>query len=197
MKKFFTFAFFMSLSTLVFGQDILDFRMCDVYNGKVKSIVVSSPEQMQFEAEFTVDGKIKHMKNPMFNVDYDWIGDDELKIIMSNGQESQTFYLYINEYKKDYYEYEMGDSIMKIWFRQNGSIDKKELTQNGNKLTINYYYHSDSDLYPYKTESRMGTQLQTIYITVDKYDLQGNAIVISQSSNGITVQQKRTIKYYK
>ena len=196
MKKCLIVTFLMLLSTLVFGQDILDFRMCDVFNGKVKSISVTSPEQMQSEIEFTVDGKIKHMKNPMFNVDYDWIGDDELKIIMSNGQESESFYIYINEYREDYYEYEMGESTMRIWFRHNGSINKKELTQNGNVMEMNYDYHSDSDLYPYKTETRMGAQSQTIYMKVDKYDSRGNAIVCSQSSNGITIQLERTIKYY-
>lgn len=196
MKKKLTFAVLMMLNTLVFGQDMLDFRMCDVFNGNVKSIVVTSPEQMKYEAEFAVDGRIKHFKNSMFNCAYDWIGDDELKIIMSREQESQTFYVYINEYSKDYCEFEMGDCTMKIWFRDNGSIEKKEMSQNEQLFETKYCYYSDSDLYPYKIENRMAGQSQTIYITVLKYDSNGNAVVISESSNGITIKVKRKIKYY-
>lgn len=195
MKHLLILAIFLLCDIAMYGQDILDFRMCDVYKGKVKSIVVTSPEQM--EAEFTIDGKIKHMKNSMFNVDYEWTSDEELKLIISNSHESQTFYIYINDYRKDYYEYEMGEGNMKIWFRDNGSLEKKELTQNGNKIKTTYYYHSDTEMYPYKIETRMGTQTQVIYVNVEKYDSEGNAIVVSQSCNGITVRQKRTIYYYK
>ena len=86
MKHLLILATFLLCDIAMYGQDILDFRMCDVYKGKVKSIVVTSPEQM--EAEFTIDGKIKHMKNSMFNVDYEWTSDEELKLIISNSHES-------------------------------------------------------------------------------------------------------------
>lgn len=43
----------------------------------------------------------------------------------------------------------------------------------------------------------MGTQSQVIFVNVDKYDSEGNAVVFSQSCNGITIQQKRIISYYK
>ena len=42
----------------------------------------------------------------------------------------------------------------------------------------------------------MGTQSQVIYINVEKYDSKGNAIIYSQTSNGVTFQCKRIITYY-
>ena len=188
---------FLLCGLTAYGQDVLDFRMLDAYKGKVKSIVVTSPEQMQSEAEFSIDGKITRMKNSMFQVDYEWNGDEELKLIISNSNESQTFFIYINEYRKDYYEYEMGDSNMKIWFRDNGSLQRKELTQNGNIVAVVYYYNSDTDLYPYKIVSTTGTQSQVNYINVEKCDSEGNAIVFTQACNGVSMQIKRNISYYK
>lgn len=67
---------------------------------------------------------------------------------------------------------------------------------NGNKMYSTYYYNNDSDLYPYKIENRMGTQSQTIFVNVEKYDSKGNAIEFTNSCNGITIQQKRLITYY-
>lgn len=183
-------------SISIYGQDILDFRMCDAYNGKVKSIVVTSPEMMQSVCEFSADGKIKHCKNNEIEVDYEWNGDEELKLIVSNSQETQTLYMYINAYRKDYYEYDLGEGNCKIWFRANGSVEKKIMSQNGITASSTYYYHNDSDLYPYKIENRMGTQSQVIYVNVEECDSMGNAIVVSQTCNGITVKQERTITYY-
>lgn len=197
MKQIYFQLIFLLCGIAAYGQDVLDFRMCDVYRGKVKSIVVTSPEAMQSEVEFSVDGKIRYMKNATFKVDYEWNSDEELKLNISNTQGTQSFYIYINEYRKDFYDYDMGEANMKIWFRDNGSLDKKEMTQNGNKMTSTYYYNNDSELYPYKIENRMGTQTQVVFINVEKCDSEGNAIVFSQSCNGITIQQKRIISYYK
>lgn len=197
MKQIYLQLIFLLCGIAAYGQDILDFRMCDVYRGKVKSIVVKSPKTMQSETEFSVDGRIKHMKNSMFEVDYEWNGDEELKLNINNSQETQSFYIYINEYQKDHYDYDIGEGNVKIWFRDNGSLDRKEMTQNGNKMASIYYYRNDSDLYPYKIENRMGTQTQAIFIDIEKYDSEGNAVVFSQSYNGITIQQRRIINYYK
>lgn len=196
MKQFYLQLIFLLCSMTTCGQDLLDFRMCDVYKGKVKSIVVTSPENMQSEMKFSVDGKIKSMKNPMFQIDYEWNSDNELKLNVSNSQEAQSFYIYINEYRKDYYDFDMGEGNVKIWFRDNGSHDKKEITQNGNKMVSTYYYHNDSDLYPYKIENKMGTQTQVIFVCIEKKDSEGNAVVFTQSCNGFTVQVKRKITYY-
>lgn len=179
-----------------YGQDILDFRMCDVYKGNVKSITITSPEMMQSETKFSPDGKITYMKNATFCVEYDWKSNEELKLTVSNTQGTQSFYIYINEYRKNFYDYDIGENNCKIWFRENGSIEKKEGTQNGNKMYSTYYYRSDSDLYPYKIENRMGMQVQTIFVSVDKCDSKGNAIEFTTSCNGITIQQKRIISYY-
>lgn len=179
-----------------FGQDVLNFRMCDVYRGKVKSIVVTSPEMMKSEAEFSTDGKIMSMKNSMLQIDYEWNGNDEVKLLGNNSYGSETVYIYINEYKDDFYDYDMGETNMKVWFRENGSLYKKVMTQNGNTMTCTYHYQKDSDLYPYKIENRMGTQSQVIYVNVEKCDAKGNAIIFSQTSNGVTIQQKRKISYY-
>lgn len=179
-----------------YGQDILDFRMCDVYKGNVKSITITSPKMMQSETKFSPDGKITYMKNATFCVEYDWKSNEELKLTVSNTQGTQSFYIYINEYRKNFYDYDIGENNCKIWFRENGSIEKKEGTQNGNKMYSTYYYRSDSDLYPYKIENRMGMQVQTIFVSVDKCDSKGNAIEFTTSCNCITIQQKRIISYY-
>ena len=134
MKQIYLQLIFLLCGMAAYGQDVLDFRMCDVYKGKVKSIVVTSPETMQSEAEFSVDGKIKQMKNSVFQVDYEWNSDEELKLTLSNSQETQSFYIYINEYREGHYNYDMGETNVKVWFRENGSLDKKEMTQNGNKI---------------------------------------------------------------
>lgn len=197
MKQIYLQLLFLLCGITAYGQDILDFRMCDVYNGKVKSIVVTSPEMMQSEIEFSLDGKTKYMKNSTFQIDYEWKSDEELKLNIRNSQESQNYYIYINEYRKDYYDYDLGEMNMKIWFRNNGSLDKKEITQGGNKMISTYYYHNDSELYPYKIENRMGTQTQIVFINVEKCDSKGNAIVFSQTCNGITIRQEREISYYK
>lgn len=179
-----------------YGQDILDFRMCDVYKGNVKSITIISPEMMQSETKFSPDGKITYMKNATFCVEYDWKSNEELKLTVSNTQGTQSFYIYINEYRKNFYDYDIGENNCKIWFRENGSIEKKEGTLNGNNMYSTYYYRSDSDLYPYKIENRMGMQVQTIFVSVDKCDSKGNAIEFTTSCNGSTIQQKRIISYY-
>lgn len=183
-------------SIVVHGQDILDSRMCDTFKGKVKSITITSPEMMQSEVLFFPDGKIKFMKNASLCVEYEWKSNDELKLNIRSAQGSEDLYIYINEYRKDCYEYDMGEGNVKIWFRENGSLDRKETTINGNKMYSTYYYNNDSDLYPYKIENRMGTQYQTIFVNVEKYDSKGNAIEFTNSCNGITIQQKRLITYY-
>lgn len=77
---------------------------------------MTSPETMQSEAEFSPDRKIKYMKNATFKVDYEWNSDEELKLNISNTQETQSFYIYINEYRKDFYDYDMGETNMKNCF---------------------------------------------------------------------------------
>lgn len=197
MKQIYLLLLFLLCGITTYGQDVLDFRMCDVYKGKVKSIVVTSPETMQSEAEFSIDGKIKSMRNSSFRVDYEWVNESELKLNIANSHESQNLYIYINEYRKDYYDYDIGEGNVKIWFKDNGSIDKKEMIQNENKMTSTYYYNNDSDLFPYKIENQSGTQKQVIFVNVEKLDSEGNAVIFSQTCNGITVQQKRKISYYK
>ena len=196
MRRFFSLCVFLVCGIVAYGQDILDFRMCDVFNGKVKSIIQTSPEMIQNEVEFMIDGRVRHYKNKMFEVNYEWISDEELKLEVTTSQGSQIVYMYINEYRKEYYDIDFAESNCKIWFRDNGGIDRKEMRQNGVKATQTYYYHSDSDLYPYKIESIMGTQSQVIYINVEKYDSKGNAIIYSQTSNGVTFQCKRIKTYY-
>lgn len=196
MRQFILQLLLLVYSVVMYGQDILDFRMLDVYKGKVKSIIVTSPETMQSEARFSPNGKIEYMKNATFSVKYDWKSNEELKLNISVAHESHSFYIYINEYRKDYYDYDMGENNCKIWYRKNGSLDRKETTMNGNKMYSTYYYNNDSDLYPYKIENRMGTQSQTIFVNVEKCDSKGNAIEFTNSCNGFTIQQKRSITYY-
>lgn len=196
MKKIFLHLFYLLLSIAVHGQDILDFRMCDVYKGKVKSIVITSPEMMRSEIEFFIDGRIKSMKNQVYEVIYEWKGDKELKLIVSTSGENKIFYIYINEYKNKFYDYDVGEGNVKIWFRDNGSIDRKEATQNGMQMTSTYYYRDSLDLYPYKIENIMGAQTQTVFINNESFDTHGNVIVFTQSCNGATVRQERTITYY-
>ena len=83
-------------SIVVHGQDILDFRMCDVFKGKVKSITITSPEMMQSEALFFPDGKIKFMKNASFCIEYEWESNDELKLNIKSSQGSEYIYIYIS-----------------------------------------------------------------------------------------------------
>lgn len=40
------------------AQNILNFKMCDVYYGKVKTIKIIQPEQMAAVAEFSEEGLI-------------------------------------------------------------------------------------------------------------------------------------------
>ena len=197
MKKYFIISFLLVCNIVAYGQDILDFRMCDVNKGKVKSIVVTSPEMMQSETDFHPDGKIKSMKNPMCQIEYTWNGEDEIKLIASNSMGAETFYIYINEYQKGYYDFDMGECNIKIWFRENGTIEKKEMTENEKKMTTTYFYRNDSEIYPYKIENRMGEQSQVIDINVNEYDEEGNATVFTKSCNGISMQIKRNISYYK
>lgn len=197
MKQFLVITFLWLCSVATYCQGILDYRMCDVYMGKVKSIVVTSPETMSSETEFHIDGKIKSMKNSMCQIDYEWKGEEEIKFTASNSMGAETFYICINEYQKGYYDFDIGEGNMKIWFRENGSIDKKEVTENGNKMITTYFYHSDSEMYPYKIENRMGTQSQVVYIKIEKCDSEGNAIVFTQSCNGMSMQIKRNITYFK
>ena len=83
-------------SIVVHGQDILDFRMCDAFKGKVKSITITSPEMMQSEALFFPDGKIKFLKNASLCVEYEWKSDDELKLNIRTPQGSEDFYISSN-----------------------------------------------------------------------------------------------------
>lgn len=184
------------ISVVMCGQDILDSRMCDVYNGKVKAITTTSPEMMQSEMKFSPNGKISSLKNATISVEYDWISNEELKLKFSSTQGVEYFYIYINEYRKDFYDFDVGENNRKIWFRENGSIDKDEVTINGNKKYTTYHYRSTTDLYPYKIEIRMGEQLQTIYVNIDRCDSMGNVIEFTYSCNGITIQGKRVITYY-
>ncbi len=197
MKQIYFAVIFLLCGITAYSQDILDFRMCDVYKGHVKSIIVTSPETMQFEAEFSFNGKIKYMKNLTYQVDYEWNSDEELRLNVRNSQELHFFYIYINEYRKDYYDYDIGEVNVKIWFRANGSLDRKEVTQSGNKMIATYFYHNESELYPYKIQNRVGTQTQVIFVNVEECDSKGNATVFSQTCNGITMRQKRKISYYK
>lgn len=197
MKQIYLQLFFLLCGVTAYGQDILDFRMCDVYKGHVKSIIVTFPETMQSETRFAFDGKIKYMKNSTFQVDYEWNSDEELKLNIKSTQELQSFYIYINEYQTDYYDYDIGEVNVKTWFRANGSLDRKEVTQSGNKMISTYFYHNEAELFPYKIENRIGAQTQVIFINVEECDSKGNAIVFSQTCNGITIRQERKIIYYK
>ena len=102
MRRFFSLCVFLVCGIVAYGQDILDFRMCDVFNGKVKSIIQTSPEMIQNEVEFMIDGRVRHYKNKMFEVNYEWISDEELKLEVTTSQGSQIVYMYIDEYRKEY-----------------------------------------------------------------------------------------------
>lgn len=178
------------------GQDILDFRMNDVFFGNVKSVEVTEPEMAYNVSFYSEDGKITRMQNNLMRIDYEWNGDEIKCTLYIDDEQKGTAYMYINEYRKDYYDYEAAEKNVKVWFKENGGINKIEQSMNGDTLTTKYYRRNELDVYPYKLESIMGTQNQTIYINVEKYDDHGNAIVYTNTCNDVTVRFKRNIEYY-
>lgn len=196
-KKFYLLLFFL-VNSLIGNSQELTPKMCQVYYGKVKSITVLEPQPLKGnKTEFYEDSKVKSIIQQGNIINFDWQDDGEVKCeLFNNGNCIETAYLYVNELSETFYDYEAGNTFYNIWFNDNGTFSHSKITSNGNTIECQYYYKSEAEIIPYKIINRMGTQSQTIYVKVLKFDSKGNAVEFTQTSNGQTIKFKRVIEYY-
>lgn len=196
-RNFILLLFFLLNSLLGYSQELTP-NLCQVYYGKVKSITILEPEVLSGSyVEFNEDLKIKSQIQQGNKIAFDWLNEGEIKCeLFINDSKVETAYMYINEFSDVFYDFDAGDSNYKVWFKDNGSISHSRISNNGNTMETQYYYKSDTEMFPYKIVNRMGSQSQTIYVKTLKFDSKGNAIEYTQTSNGQTIRTKRMIEYY-
>lgn len=180
-----------------YAQNLIHFKMCDVSNGKVKSIKIVEPQQCIQEWDFLENGRISSYEVNGYKFDYEWIGDKEAKCSLSHeGAFMQSDYMYINSFTNEFYDFDAGDINTKLWFNKNGCQDHSVITQNNQSLINTYYYENEDDDYPYKIETETGIFRQVTFIHVLKRDSLNNVIEYSVTCNGQTINYVRNISYY-
>lgn len=179
------------------AQNIINFKMCDVYYGKVKTIKVIQPEQMAAVAEFSEEGLITSYETGGYKYIYEWIDKEEAKCSLTSGDVTlQSAFIYINNYTDEYYDFDAGAINMKLWFNKYGKLDHGLISQNNQCMKCTYNYKNADDDFPYKIEQELGMQKQTLFVQIIKRDSHNNVIEFTQTSNGQTIKCVREIIYY-
>ena len=177
----------------------LDKRMSFVFFGHPKTITeTSSNMQCPIIINFDKTGRVS--SKVLGDVKNLYIWNDKEKTVECRGYKNDkvigSTIIYILKMSTNKYVYEANGTRYEIVFRENGSINKASMNNNGQMMSTTYYYKSKDDLFPQKAVMKgNGQSVSSNYSNVETDSL-GNVIKVLQTSLGQSYINTTKIEYY-
>lgn len=170
----------------------------NIYFGAPKKVCMTN-SQGTTVTEFDRNGRVTKVQQGNMSINYDW-SEDGSEVILSMYQGSifqEHRHIRIIEYTLSKLKYDIGGVVtMDIFFKKNGTLDKIVMANPQMTGTMTYFYHCESDVYPYAVEQVAGNQCVKGSVIIDETDSYGNAIVYTQECMGNKDITRLTIEYY-
>lgn len=184
-------------STIANAQNLTAAQM-NIYFGHPKKVTVSNSQGV-VTTEFDREGKITGISQGNMRMVYDWASDGKnVTLSMYQGQNIQdSGNISITTLSKSLYKYTIGGVVeMSVVFKENGAVEKLNISNPQMSTTMTYFYHNSQDIYPYAIEQSMGDQAMKLAVTINKTDSYGNAIEYTQEAMGMKDVSHLAIEYY-
>lgn len=170
----------------------------NIYFGSPKKVIMTN-SQGTTVTEFDRRGRVTKANQGNMSISYDWSDDgSEVTLSMYQGVNMQDQgHIKIIENTPSKLKYDIGGMVMMdIFFKNNGAVDKVVMANPQMTGTMTYFYHQQSDVYPYAIEQASGNQSAKGSVIIDETDSYGNAIVYTQEFMGNKDVTRLIIEYY-
>lgn len=198
LKHFCTVIAFMMTIILPTTAQNLTASQLNIYFGSPKKATVTN-SQGTIIAEFDRNGRVTKVTQGNMSFKYDWSTDGkEVTVSMYQGANFQDSGLInVLENSPSRLKYVIGDmATMDISFKNNGAVEKIQMSNPQGNGTMTYFYDNASDVFPYAIEMSTGVQSAKISVTIDKTDSYGNPTAYTQEIMGQKEVTKMIIEYY-
>lgn len=176
-----------------FSQFNVFARMFDIKEGKVKKIVIeTSGETLLFDRE----GRLTSNSMGTDEIRYSWNGNKITVAAFQNGKKLGEDQMTVLKNTVREISISLPGGTITETYNANGRLEKTALSSNEGSIIETYFYHSESDKYPYKYTSLINGHVETVEIHNVQYDAKGNWIKQTLKSNGESETEIRTITYY-
>lgn len=173
-------------------------RQMNIYFGSPKKVTMSN-SQGTTVTEFDIVGRVTSTKQGNISISYEWneSGDSVILSMYQGANYQDHTHIKIVENSRLQLKYTIGNMVdMEISFNGNGALEKSVMTTPQMSTSMIYYYKSESDIFPYVIEQKMGNQSMKLSVSINETDFYGNAIVYTQEFMGNKDVTRLTIEYY-
>ncbi len=180
------------------GAQNLTAKQMNIYFGSPKKVTVSN-SQGTIITEFDRKGRVTSARQGNMSISYEWDESGEnVTLSMYQGANYQDHsHIKIIENSQSKLKYTIGNMVdMELLFKSNGALKKTVMTSSQMSGSMNYYYKSESDIFPYAIEQVVGHQSMKQSVTIHETDSYGNAVAYTQEFMGNKDVTKVTIEYY-
>ena len=179
------------------AQDLTANQM-NIYFGSPKKVTITN-SQGTTVTEFDRNRRVTRVKQGNMSISYDWSEDgSEVTLSMYQGANFQDHgHIKIIKNTPSQLKYEIGGMVtMDITFNKNGALNQAVMANPQTTGIMTYFYHNESDVFPYAIEQSVGNQSARLSVIIDKTDSYGNPIVYTQEFMGNKDVTKVSIEYY-
>lgn len=193
MKKIFLSLLLCLFAVSSFAQFNVYARMFQIYSGKVQKIVVETTGEV---FKFDREGRITSYSMGPSEIRYSWSGNKITLAAYQNGNKMGEEYWTVIKNTSNEISISMPNGSITESYRENGSWKKSVISSNGQSMIQVPYYHSESEMNPYKYTLSIQGQTETFELSGYQFDAKGNWTKQTTKNNGQSQTDFRTITYY-